>query len=183
MDTQVAVTSADLSENGSTNGATLIDKGGYTLEYKNFAAGTPAEGFGYFAIQYKDVSVAVEKLGSEAVLAALNSALTSSLRVKAKSRLPEDTDEAVRTENTAKLRTSSGGVLLTESEAEAFVPGSREKTSVATLMREAKEAKANGDIALARQLYARAQEQLKAQMLEAVGSIGEDESAEASKSV
>jgi hypothetical protein len=170
----VAVTSADL-ENSTSNSPALQDRGGYTIEYKHFAKGTPAEGFGYNTIQYTSIDAAKEKLGEKEVLAALNSALTSSLRVKAKSKLPENENEEERKTATAKMLADTGGVLLTEEEATSFVPGSREITSPATLQRLAKEASAAGDKNLARQYYKRALEIMQAQALAAVGSLEEDE--------
>lgn len=181
MDT-IEVKPADLNE---TAAPTLQDRGGYTIEYKHFAAGSSAEGFGYNVIQYTSVDKLREKLGDEAILALANSAIVSSLRVKAKGKLPEanpeikDEKERAETLNkaVAALKESTGGVLLSEDEAAAFVPGSREKTSVATLMREAKEAKEAGNIDLSKQLYKRALEQLQAQALAQVGTLDDEDKA------
>lgn len=158
------------------SGSSLIDKEGYTLEYKTFDKTTPAAGFGYYTIQYKDTETAKKMIGEPAVLAALNSALTSSLRVKAKSKLPEKPKTAEELpawqEATAKMLAETNGVLLSIDDAEHFVPGSREKTSVATLMREAKEAAEAGDKPLAILLFKRAKELLDKQSEDSLASLG-----------
>lgn len=180
MDQPVAITGADLTSTPSTTqGATLIDKGGYTLELKGFDKATEAGPFSYYTVQYTAVEKAVEKLGKDAVLAALNSALTSSLRVKAKSQLPEKVEGETPEARKAKVDsflTSNGPILLSEQDAENFIPGTREKKdTVASLQREAKEALEAGNRPEARRLMLAAQELLQAQMA-ALGPI-EDETA------
>lgn len=155
---------------GEEASSRLIDKGGYTLEYKEFAKDSAAGGFGYFTRQFKTVAAAVEAYGEEKVLAVLNPAITGALRIKAKSSLPDLENAEENKKATEKLLASTGGVLLTEQEAEEFVPGTRGKTSPASLIAEAKAAAKEGRIEEAKKLYQQAQEAMQELALKMFGA-------------
>lgn len=175
--TPIEVTPANL--NSASTQPTLIDKGDYTLEYKTFEKGSSADGFGFFSPAYKSLDAAKNKIGEGPLLALVNSALSQGVRTKAKFRLPElDEPDASNPDKAAALKavqdkqkreteallTETKGVLLTELEAENFVPGLRGATSPQGLIKEAKAALANGNKELAAEKFKQAQEALQRQI-------------------
>ena len=124
---------------------TKVVKDGYILERVSYAADSDAAGFAFYSIEYTDIDKAVAKVGKDNVLAAFNSAIRSALRTKGKAQLSESKDSVARAkENADILAKTPGGVLVTEVEAESFVPGQRGVTSPASLYREAKLAAKEG---------------------------------------
>lgn len=151
----------------------LVDRGGYTIEYKEYEKGSSGEGFGYNNIQYTKLEKAKELLGEEAVLACINRALTQALSIKAKSKLPElsedpnipeDKKKASFVAEILRLREETKGILLSEDEALKFVPGQREVRSVAGFLKEAKAAEKAGDKQLQMEYTKRAIELMQAEL-------------------
>jgi len=140
---------------GST---TVIDKPTHTIERLKFESGE-AEGFEFFVVKYKTLADAVnafgkgdQKAGEEVVLGLLNSQLRFTLRSKAKSRMPDDEDNTKRLAAIADLKAKGETILLTEIEAENYIPGTREKTSPASILKELLQAKKDGNMELAAEL-------------------------------
>lgn len=149
------------------------DKGTHVLERIAFESGE-AQGFEFFVVEYRDLEAAKEKFGKgdkkageQVVLGLVNSALRFALRNRAKSRMPDDEDDAKRLERIAELKGKGETLLQTEVEAENYIPGTREKTSIQTLTKELLAAKKAGNMELAvdllkqiRELQAKLEEEL-----------------------
>lgn len=126
-----------------------LDKGDFTVEYEEFSRGL-TKGFGFYYKQYKEVDKAIAHLdslnkdsktnGEQIVLALLNSAIKNANRGKANSRLPvqdeADKDGSLRKAAIESLRVNGKTTLIDETEAEQYVPGTREKTSIPALWKE-----------------------------------------------
>lgn len=175
----VNVTGADLTATAPTEPAAntneVVTKDGYVLEKKHFQAGTPAEGFYFWQPKYTNLDVAVKKFGPELVLGLLNTSIANNLRIKAKSELSDADDAAKAKEFNDQLKAKTGGELLSQTDAEAYIPGQREKTSPESLMREAREAAKEGRKDDAKRLFQLAQDAMFKKALE-LGIAGGDES-------
>lgn len=125
----------EVNESGKAQAPAIqkIDKGTYSLEYVNFTRGE-TQALGYWTIQFNSVQAAIDrftslgKKGEEIVLGLLNQAAANNLRGRANSRVPvADTNEAKLALIAEKIRLGEQ-VLVSQAEAESFVPGSRERT-------------------------------------------------------
>ena|SRR5690348_18289771 len=147
--------------NDNTGAAsTKVDKGTHSVELVTFNKGEK-EGFKFYLVQYNTLDAAFEKFGQgdvnkgkELVLGLVNTQLGLNLRNKASSRMPDEDNKAER-DAAIKARLEKGDVLLiSEAEAESYVPGTREKTSPASILRQIKEAQKEGNTELAAELLA-----------------------------
>lgn len=141
---------APVEVNNNTN-ANTEDKGNYLLERIDFTKGDKA-GFHFFTVEYKDLGFATEKLGKgdkaageKIVLGLLNQQISLSLRNRAGARMPDVerpdgmADDVYEGNRLAKVQAeiaAGNTCLVTSDEAESYVPGTREKTSLISLQKE-----------------------------------------------
>ena len=152
-----------------------VDKGTYFIQKKSFTG--EKKGFSFHIVQWKneteeEATASIEamkaKWGADSVVTLVNTAIASSLRTKANNALDivqNDDSHNTRTEQGwQRLLEAGKDVLLTEADAESYIPGEREK-SIAGMMKEAndfmKQAEKCTDPAEKMKLFAQASEKIK----------------------
>ena len=123
--------------------ATTIAKEGYVLVKKEFDPKSSGAGFSFFVLKFESVKSAAEKLSEATVLDLVNSAIAFSMRNKAKAAI---SDKATAD----KLRAEGQTLLITEQEADTYIPGEREPTTTNGCLKASAAAKKAGDMPLAR---------------------------------
>jgi hypothetical protein len=139
---------------------TIVAKPNYTLELNKFSDGAN-KGFQFWNLQFKDLNSAIEHFttknnkgekGENLILALVNSAMSFRLRAQATSRLqpPNDKNQGGMDPKEKLTRLNEGGdklVIISQEEAEAYVPGQRDvesyKAKIAT-GKQIQDAKAKG---------------------------------------
>lgn len=125
-----------------------LDKENYVLELKEFSEGNN-KGFRFWDISFKSLKAAVDHFttnsvkgekGEDVILTLVNSAMAFRLRSQATGRLAPPNDKGQGgMSNTEKLaRLNAGGeqlVIISEREAETYVPGQREVESISGLLK------------------------------------------------
>jgi hypothetical protein len=137
-----------------------IDKGGYVLEQESFSG--EKYGFKFFIVQFKRVADALAKYSEDVVLRLINSKLAASMRVDAGSQLPKYEKPEQQKVEWAKIKLTNP-LLITEADAESYIPGERE-LSYDGYINSAKRAAKDGDKAEAMRLLKKAQELLEAEL-------------------
>lgn len=131
--------------------ANKIEKPYGVLELVSFGAKTLLAGFSFYQRTYKSLDAAVEhvnslgKNGQEVILALVNTALSAASRTKATASAPTDAegDKA----KTAQLRAEAlakgdgSNILISEEEAEKYIPGTRERYALGYFQRKYQEAR------------------------------------------
>lgn len=148
---------SDATPTVATETIPTLDKGAYVIQKKSFTG--EKKGFSFHIVQFKnetdvEANASIEAMktrwGADSVVTLVNTAIASSLRTKASNSLDivqnDDSHKTRTKQNWQKLLDAGKDVLLTESEAEAYVPGEREKT-ISGIMKQVKELMAKGDIA------------------------------------
>jgi hypothetical protein len=113
--------------------ATMLDKPYGKLELVNFGKNSKLVGFSFWQKVYKSSTDAINhisslgKNGEEVVTALINAAISAATRTKATMSAPEGDDDAATKVLLAAALTEGKTVLLTEEEAEKYIPGSRER--------------------------------------------------------
>lgn len=132
---------------------TVIDKPDMTFERSTFKEAKA--GFHFWTLSWKSLDKAVEKYGQDGVLTLLNQSLAFNLRNKASNSLPSYEDKAKQLAEWKK-QLATNPVLVSPEDAEAYSPGEREKGWL-SILKAAKEAKKNGNMPLAEELWKRGQ--------------------------
>ena len=133
----------ETSSNGAAGETTVerLDKGQYFLEKETFSRGI-GKGLCFYSKQYKTLADAAAHLSltgkdGEAILLALaNQQISSAMRTRATSKLPQDGDAKLRTATVQAWLAAGQTILVTETEAESYIPGTREKTSIPGLWKD-----------------------------------------------
>lgn len=136
------------------NNANVVDKGTHKLELVEFTKGDK-EGFSFYKVEYKSLDYIKDTLfkgdkekADAYFLGTVNRQIDMALRNRANARWPGNDEFAVvaggptveEQKNKAILeaKTSGATLLVTADEAESYVPGTREKTSIPALYKELK---------------------------------------------
>ena len=132
----------------------FLQKDGFKFVMSEF--GGKLEGFAYHFCQMDSVTAAVEKYGEEVVLNCVNNELRSGSKRRAvSSKVPKYDDENATAKAIEELK-KTAPVLFSQAEADAFVPGERERT-VNVIFKEIKAARSEGKMELAMKLFSEAQ--------------------------
>ncbi len=120
-----------------------VSKDGYTLEQVAVEKPeTPTDGLKFWSIKWTGYAQMLAKYGEAGVLAIVNSQLRFALRGKAKAQLPSEETPAKTDEALAIFfQKESNFVLLSQEDAESYIPGKRETTSSMSFFRQAAIAK------------------------------------------
>lgn len=118
-----------------------IDKPYGVLELVAFGKRSAIQGFKFYQKQYASAQAAIDhvnslgKNGQEVITGLINTAIAFATRTKASNNAPKgDSDE--QTAILLKAAMDKGDVVLvSEEEAEAYIPGTREKTATNSLWR------------------------------------------------
>jgi hypothetical protein len=161
METTQVNESAAVTNGSDSNSETTVerlDKGPYFIEKETFSRGI-GKGLCFYSKQYKSVQDAISHLsatgknGEEIVLALVNQQISSAMRTRATSKFPQDAKPELKKASVQAWIAAGETILVTEQEAETYIPGTREKTSIPGLwkdynsLKEAfNKAKAAGDI-------------------------------------
>lgn len=143
-------TMAPVEVNAAAN-ANTVNKGKYNIIREEFTKGDK-KGFHFYRAEYLDLDYAAEKVGKGDInagkallLGMVNNAISLNMRNRANSRMPqpeqpdgmseEDYKALVLQETQARIQ-SNQTELVSEKEAEEYIPGTREKTSLLSLQKE-----------------------------------------------
>lgn len=141
----------EINEDAEDEIANKIEKPYGVLELVSFGSKTLLAGFSFYQRTYKSLALAVDhvnslgKNGEEVILALVNTALSAASRTKATASAP--TDAEGDKEKTKQLRAESLAkgecILITEDEAEKYIPGTRERYALGYFQRKYQEARKN----------------------------------------
>ncbi len=130
-----------------------IVKQGYVLEQEHFSRGD-SKGFSFWSKSYDSWEAMVGHLAeikrctvedaAKIGIGLINTQISSAMRAKATSKLPMAEDGNKDATKALREKTIAAGetLLVTPTEAESYVPGTREKTSIPALWKELSELKA-----------------------------------------
>jgi hypothetical protein len=134
----------EINEDAEDEVQNKIEKPYGVLELVSFGSKTLLAGFSFYQRTYKSLALAVEhvnslgKNGEEVVLALVNTALSAASRTKATASAP--TDAEGDKEKTKQLRAAAlekgENILISEEEAEKYIPGTRERYALGYFQRE-----------------------------------------------
>lgn len=133
----IAVASPENESAESEKSEQKIDKGTHVLNLEAFKEGRAA-GFFFYDIEFKTPEAAVshftrnEKDGNDIVVGLINQAIAFNMRIKAKNKLPDEDTELARLKSVGEV------LLINEADAEAYMPGERDVTSMSGLQKEIK---------------------------------------------
>lgn len=156
MESQVDGDQVDVNEEeGDDEVQNKVEKPYGFLELVSFGPKTQLAGFSFYQRQYKSVDDAIAHVeglkpgkGKETILALLNNALSAASRTKATAGAPMDSTGKTPVEikeKTKALRASAlakgENLLITEEEAEKYIPGTRERYALTYFQRKYQEAR------------------------------------------
>ena len=166
-DTMTPVAPVTLAEDTTP---TKVDKGTYFLEKQSMNPNKLVDDnkkrvtFDFWFRQFKTIAAAIAALGEDTSVACINKFINTQARLKAYNALPQE--ETSEETNSAIIELFKNGdtLLISEDEAETFVPGERADNNPASLIAKANAAKKAGDMELARKYQAIAKEKIAALM-------------------